>query len=710
MPQPGTSGNPVVVRNPGDLRRATRQMHRPTEQQARADNYRMGHVVVGGLRISIETPKDDIRRGVDPKGARWHTRMLADYGYIKGTSDHDTDQVDVYLGPDTHLATVLPVWVVDQVHAHNGVFDEHKCMVGFANALVARDTYIGGFSDGRGRQRVGAVVRMSFQVFKDWVLHGDTKTPLAYHHNPALGKNCDTGHTSEHCLCARCRAQHGGRMTENTAAGAGNEPKMLGKLTAILSSVFPRMTPEERQTLMADAAAMANESLGKATEHLVNRPELGIGQIEDLWDGPADTHATIVQSHGPGSTAAPGSVNVGPPQHASGAGAERMEPQYSRHAPQGGVQTATEALGREVSGMKGSMKAIIEANKGFAVQLEALKASVAASQPASQDAMQQMITDAVSKALTSLDLAKTIKKTVKSYVGERVVPVKIDDPAAALAKAEEEKKESEKEDEKDEHDKFEMHKEADEEGEDEAKKALPVTLKAAELRLQAKERVRKAKRAVELAQLYKDMPEVLKAYRKTAKNHLEKARELLATAMTETGRAGPSTLKIQKRIEEVNKARKNCINPSQAENQDKWPSSEPKQVGKAEPVEAATPPQITPDLINAVDKIQKAAEGMGMMTASVGELIRAVGGGGVSVGGGSGNLPPVFALAKSMGGVTGAETALSKLRDDKVISFDQFEAARDVLNNVRQNLPVEIINVKMARLPKEAQDVLNRAA
>ena len=45
----------------------------PTEAQKEAGNYRHGHVVVDGLNISIENPKDSVRSGIDSDGERWET-------------------------------------------------------------------------------------------------------------------------------------------------------------------------------------------------------------------------------------------------------------------------------------------------------------------------------------------------------------------------------------------------------------------------------------------------------------------------------------------------------------------------------------------------------------------------------------------------------------------------------------------------------------
>ena len=102
--------------------------------------------------------------------------MPADYGYIKRTEGADGDHVDVYVGPASKSDKVF---VIDQLNDRTGKFDEHKCMLGFANRNDAIDTYRRGFSDGKASKRLGHVTEMTVDAFKDWVRNGDTTKPLA---------------------------------------------------------------------------------------------------------------------------------------------------------------------------------------------------------------------------------------------------------------------------------------------------------------------------------------------------------------------------------------------------------------------------------------------------------------------------------------------------------------------------------------------------
>lgn len=147
----------------------------PTPAQAEAGNYRKGHMRWAGMEISVETPKGGTRRAKDGSWTVQH--MPAHYGYIRGTEGADGDHVDIYLG-DHPQADV--VWVIDQVDAKTGEFDEHKVMAGFPNRAAAVDAYNRGFSDGRGPDRMGAMTPMHVARFKTWVRERNTMVPLAH--------------------------------------------------------------------------------------------------------------------------------------------------------------------------------------------------------------------------------------------------------------------------------------------------------------------------------------------------------------------------------------------------------------------------------------------------------------------------------------------------------------------------------------------------
>lgn len=148
----------------------------PTPAQAEAGNYRKGHHAWNGLDLTIETERLQERRGFDADGnVAWSVKMPAHYGYIKRTTGADSEQVDFYMGPEPDSDVVV---IVDQVDAETGAFDEHKTMLGFRNRKAALDTYVLGFSDGKGKDRLGAHKVMTVAEFKEWLETGDLTKPV----------------------------------------------------------------------------------------------------------------------------------------------------------------------------------------------------------------------------------------------------------------------------------------------------------------------------------------------------------------------------------------------------------------------------------------------------------------------------------------------------------------------------------------------------
>lgn len=147
----------------------------PTEAQKKAGNYKMKHLKVAGLDISIETPKGKIRRGMSASGKFWSVKMPVDYGYVKGSRGADFDKVDVYLGPNKKSPRV---WVIDQFDVDDHEFDEHKVMLGFDSWDKASDAYRQSFNDDRGMQRIGGVTALSIDGLWYWLNAGQRKEPL----------------------------------------------------------------------------------------------------------------------------------------------------------------------------------------------------------------------------------------------------------------------------------------------------------------------------------------------------------------------------------------------------------------------------------------------------------------------------------------------------------------------------------------------------
>lgn len=148
----------------------------PTPAQAEAGNYQKGHVPWRGLDLTIENEKGTMRRKVRDDGTvEWEVKMPAHYGYIKRTTGADGEQVDLYFGDNEKSESV---WVVDQMDAETGRFDEHKVMLGFDDATVAADAYKAGFSDGKGAARLGGIRKQTIAEFKEWLTNGKMSEPL----------------------------------------------------------------------------------------------------------------------------------------------------------------------------------------------------------------------------------------------------------------------------------------------------------------------------------------------------------------------------------------------------------------------------------------------------------------------------------------------------------------------------------------------------
>jgi hypothetical protein len=242
-----------------DVRAAARSAEVPTPAQAKAGNYSMGHLTIGGLPVSIETPKGRMRRGTGPTGKKWSVKMPAHYGYVKRTVGADGDHVDVYLGPHAHEAPRHPVFVVDQVNARTKAFDEHKAMVGFPDHAAATSTYDAAFSDGRGPDRRAVVTKLSFPAFRTWVRSGDTKTPIADQDAGSMTKRASD---TRGCVDSRVAgmAQHAHRILHRAgtaAAGRATDPHVASVMPDVRRLLGTMRVPtprsrRERTAMVAD--------------------------------------------------------------------------------------------------------------------------------------------------------------------------------------------------------------------------------------------------------------------------------------------------------------------------------------------------------------------------------------------------------------------------------------------------------------------------
>lgn len=143
----------------------------PTEAQKEAGNYRMGHVKIDGMDVTIENPKGSIRRGTDADGKKWESEMHYDYGYIRGTKAVDNDHIDIFLSDNPETGNVF---VVDQVNPKTGEFDESKVMYGFSSEQEARDAYLSNYE--KGWKGLGKITEVTREEFKKWIESSTRKT------------------------------------------------------------------------------------------------------------------------------------------------------------------------------------------------------------------------------------------------------------------------------------------------------------------------------------------------------------------------------------------------------------------------------------------------------------------------------------------------------------------------------------------------------
>lgn len=145
----------------------------PTKAQAHAGNYPKGHVHIAGLDLSVENPAGSARRYTTSDGAVGVTELSHHYGYIRGTVGNDGDHVDILIRQGMDDGYSGPVFVVDQYI--DGKFDEHKCLIGFATEMEARNAYLDQYQPGW--KGLKSITQLSIEDFKQWLKTGDMSKP-----------------------------------------------------------------------------------------------------------------------------------------------------------------------------------------------------------------------------------------------------------------------------------------------------------------------------------------------------------------------------------------------------------------------------------------------------------------------------------------------------------------------------------------------------
>lgn len=142
----------------------------PTEKQKLTGIYKKGNIDLKGLHIKIENPKGSIRWGRDSNGQKWLQRMNHHYGYITGTEGNDLDAVDCFIGPAPNKSLAF---VVNQ--GKDGMFDEHKIMLGFESIEDAEKAYMSNYQ--KGWDGLMSIIQTNTKKLRDWLKNGNKTEP-----------------------------------------------------------------------------------------------------------------------------------------------------------------------------------------------------------------------------------------------------------------------------------------------------------------------------------------------------------------------------------------------------------------------------------------------------------------------------------------------------------------------------------------------------
>lgn len=434
-------------------------------------------------------------------------------------------------------------------------------------------------------------------------------------------------------------------------------PKAAGILTRAVRALM-KTDPKAAAELVQDASVAA---LSKADELLRSQADRNTVVIDDQWDGPPDATVNVVHTGGPGSTAPSGSIPVGPGESMSGAGAPAMQATYSRPASQNSAQYAFEQLGRDVMRMGKAQRAAHNVLEAHGLQFATMKAAL--DDLPSAASISEIVTEAISKALP-VAIAAAVAEAVKA------IPVQ----DATVVKADDKKDDDDK-------DKNPFAKADDPE----------VAAKAASMVTEARAELAKASEAEIDGALKKAL-----RLRQGVLALIEEAEPLMAKALPDTRTA----------YENICKA----VTTAQSQNQDIWPNTDVREAAKATPAQTDT--ETRAELTKAAESIAKAAEGLGMLSASVQQVLGAVGNASRN---GTG-LPPVFSLAKAQSSDVDARMVqVRALAEAGEITWGDVDATNDAVQRLRMSatgagMPPAWAQQGISGLHPKVQQILGNAA
>lgn len=357
-------------------------------------------------------------------------------------------------------------------------------------------------------------------------------------------------------------------------------------------------------------------------------------------------------------------------------------------------------------GIKGAMKSMLTAMEAQGLQIDLVKSSIATiAPPPDEAAISRMVKSAITEALAPI--TKSLK-ALKKAESEDDKDSESDRESGEGDEAEDEEDDDDAEEEEsgsgtDIEIVNENEADDEDEGEEGEEKAKAIT--AARFRLMAKCRVKWANKrfakAVELAEDGKPKSAALSMAK--GRGNLRKAQSYLDAAKALRNRVGPSGKAIAKSILKA-KAKSTKV----SDNQDHWPNKGDTGVGKGDAGNGAANDVtgIPAAVSEAITQLGKAASGMSLLVTNMQGVFGALG---QSKNPGEASLPPAVRLAMAKGGAS-KSSALDELAGNGTISYDDADAARDILRLAGTSVPEEFINQKIALLPAAARNILTAAA
>ena len=225
--------------------------------------HKLPKMKLNGMVLAIENARGSVRRGVNLDGTHWEAKMAHHYGFIKGVTGADGDELDCFVGPNLKSDKVF---VVNQNDPTTGEFDEHKCMLGFDDAATAHAGYMDSFNPGW--QGFDSIWGMSLEAFRNWTECGNCCVPVnascagAFNCMPAMD-DANNFKESEHPRKKNGQFGKGGAGGSSSSGGSGAKsglkkdimPKLLKDMVEAKGSV---PTPEEYHQAAVEAGININ--------------------------------------------------------------------------------------------------------------------------------------------------------------------------------------------------------------------------------------------------------------------------------------------------------------------------------------------------------------------------------------------------------------------------------------------------------------------